>query len=347
MSLRPAHSGVRGNVRPVRRGFTLVELLVAGVMTAMVLGAVSLSLSQLGRAKNTSKLRYDAFMRADAALTSVRHEIASIIRSDDLFYTRFQLRDDSVRVRDETFDRDEVLVFNTRLKPLRNIDFNGEGFEYESQFRIAEDDYGPVLWSRHDPMPDEYPLGGGIATPEVEGVISLTIEAYDGTAWYQEWDSDDEGLPLAVRVTVIASGHRTKDDVYDAPRAVLRTVISIDRVFVPKDVLKQQDADEYGEDAADGTTDGSGGADGSGTGAGDGYGNGAAGDGGGGTINTPGGPVTVPPGGDRPPGGPRQRPPRQRPGGGGTNGGGGHQQPGAIPPHTLSMRGMHGSGGGA
>ncbi|MCI0364566.1 MAG: type II secretion system protein GspJ [Phycisphaerales bacterium] len=215
-----------------------MELLVAGVITAFVLGSLSMSLGQLARARNTGKLRFDAHIRADAALNTMRKDIASIVRSDDLFFSRFLLTDDTARAGGETFDRDEVLLFNTRIRPLRNIDFSGEGFEYETQYRIADDDFGPVLWVRHDAMPDEYPAGGGQVKPLVEGILGLAIEAYDGYAWYEQWDSDAEGLPLAVRVTVVASGHRGEDDVLAAPRAILRTVISIDRVLVPRDQAK-------------------------------------------------------------------------------------------------------------
>lgn len=243
----------QSRVRPAlarrgRRGFTLVELLVAGVITAFVLGSVSMSISQLGRAKNTSKLRFDAHIRADSALNSLRKDMASILRSDDLFYSRFLLINDNIRAGSEYFDRDEVVIFNTRVRPLRNIEFSGEGFEYETQYRIEEDDFGPVLWVRHDAMPDEYPEGGGMATPAVEGIIGLSIQAYDGQAWYDEWDSDLDGLPVAVRLVVVSSGHRGEDDVYDAPRAVLRTVVSIDRVLVPKDLLKVPDEEEAGDD---------------------------------------------------------------------------------------------------
>lgn len=264
-----------GRLRRHAAGFTLVELLVAGVITAFVLGSVSMSLSQLGRAKNTSKVRFDAFIRADSALNLLRKEIVSVTRSDDLFYSRLLLNNDSVKIGHEQFDRDEILVFNTRLHPLRNIDFGGEGFEYESQFRIADDDLGPMLWARHDHMPDEYPEGGGKATPEVEGIISLAMEAYDGYAWYDEWDSDNQGLPLAVRITVVSSGHRGPDDIYTAPRAVLRTIVSIDRVMSPKDLFKI--ADEPQDDTGTGADDGSG----NGTDAnGDGSGNAAGGMGG-------------------------------------------------------------------
>lgn len=218
-----------------RRGFTLVELLVAGVITAFLLGSLSMTLGNVARAKNTSKVRFDAHLRADAALNALRKDIVSVLRSDDLFFTRLLLTDRTERAGDEVFDRDEILVFNTRLRPLRNIDFGGEGFEYETQYRVIDDDYGPVLWVRHDAMPDEYPAGGGQTKPLVEGILGLKIEAYNGQAWYEEWDSDIEGLPLAIRVTVQASGHRGEDDIYKAARVWLRTVISIDRVLIPKD----------------------------------------------------------------------------------------------------------------
>jgi hypothetical protein len=106
--------------------------------------------------------------------------------------------------------------------------------EFETQFRIETDALGPALWQRRDAVPDEYPRGGGVATPLVAGVVSLAAEAYDGELWYQDWDSDYHGLPLAVRITVVASGHREGQDVLDAPLATLRTVMSIDRVVPPE-----------------------------------------------------------------------------------------------------------------
>jgi len=199
-----------------RRGFTLIEMMVACVITAFVLSSVAMSLSQLSRAKSTCKERLDAHLRADTAVAALRRDIATIIRTDDLFWTRLLIVDDTVPTALGQMDRDELLVFNHRLRPIRDIDFSGEGLEYETQYRIEEDELGPALWRRRDAVPDEYLLGGGIAAPLVEGIVGLSIEAYDGNEWYHEWDSDYDGLPLAVRLTVIASGHRTGDDVYDA-----------------------------------------------------------------------------------------------------------------------------------
>ena len=228
------------------RGFTLVEVMVAGIITVFLLGSMSMSLSQLAKAKASTTQRLAVHLRADAALESLRREIVSVIRSDDLFWSRLLLEDDAISSSVGRLDRDEILVFSTRFRPIHPVEFSGEGMEYESQFRIEDDEVGPVLWHRRDAVPDEYPRGGGTATPLVDGLISLSIEAYDGQQWYEQWDSDLDGLPMAIRVTVAASGHALGDEAYDErlPIAILRTVIPIDRVLPPLDPNAQDELPE-------------------------------------------------------------------------------------------------------
>ncbi len=216
--------------RTHRRGFTLVELMVAALMTAFVLGAVSMSLSQLSRAKSGGRAQLAAHLRADAALNAVRRDVVSVLRDQDLFWTRLLLTDHSISTPYGRMDRDEILVFNSQLRPIRDLDFIGDGAEFEAHLRIEEDPDGIILWRRRDAVPDEYPRGGGVATPLISGVVSLAMEAYDGELWYPSWDSDFDGLPLAIRVTVVASGCRDGQDPYGSTMAILRTVIPIDRV---------------------------------------------------------------------------------------------------------------------
>ena len=88
----------RGDQPRGRRGFTLVEMMVAAMMTAFVVGAVSVSLSQLGRAKSSSRTLLSAHLRADSALTALRRDIASVLRDPDLFWTRLLLEDHTAAV---------------------------------------------------------------------------------------------------------------------------------------------------------------------------------------------------------------------------------------------------------
>ncbi len=222
---------------------------MAGLIITMLLGTVTLSLHQLGEVKSLSARHLTACLRADAALAALRREIVSVLRADDLYFTRLQVTDRAGPSTLGLLDRDSILLFNTRLRPVRELDFIGEGMTYETQLRIEEDEVGPVLWQRRDPVPDEYPLGGGVATPLVEGIIAVSIEAYDGFQWFEEWDSDTDGLPWALKVMVVASGHHPGADAYDAPTAVLRTVIPIDRVPPSADQLADEEAEAGGADS--------------------------------------------------------------------------------------------------
>ncbi len=238
-----------------RRGFTLVELMVAALMTAFVLGAVSMSLSQLSRAKSSAREQLTAHLRADAALNLVRREVITVLRDTDLFWTRLLITDYAVSSPEGPLDRDEILAFNSQIRPIRDLDFIGDGVEFETHLRIEEDADGIVLWHRRDAVPDEYPRGGGVATPVIDGVVSLGMEAYDGDLWYPSWDSDFDGLPLAIRVTVVASGCRDGQDPYDATLAILRTVIPIDRVPPPVEPpAEEEETDADGDGQPDDPT---------------------------------------------------------------------------------------------
>jgi type II secretory pathway component PulJ len=218
-----------------RRGFTLIELLVAGMMATIVLGGITISLSQLSSAKAISRQRLEAFSRCDAALRTIRKETITVLRRGDLFDTRILISDFSSRHEGIQVPRDELLVFNGNLRANKEIDFNGEGLEYEAQFRIEDGESGLALWKRRDPILDDNPIGGGIATPIAEGIVSLQIEAFDGASWFGQWDSDESGIPEAIRITVTSTGMELHDT--STRNVMLRTIVPLDRVRSPYDKL--------------------------------------------------------------------------------------------------------------
>ena len=141
-----------------RRGFTLIELLVAGMMTTIVLGGISTSLSQLGSAKSVSRQRLEAFSRCDTAIRTLRRDIITTLRRGDLFDTRILISDLTHRFQGNVMNQDELLVFNGTLRANKEIDFNGEGMEYETQFRIEPNDVSSALWKRRDAILDDNPV---------------------------------------------------------------------------------------------------------------------------------------------------------------------------------------------
>lgn len=317
--------------RPAARGFTVIELIMALAIAAIVTTAVSTSLSQLGRAREVSRLRMMATRRATDALESIRRDVQGMLRSDDLFNVRFRLAPESVRSEAGDLDRDQMLLFNESLRTIRPLDYAGEGQEFETQYRIELDGDGPALWRRRDAVPDRYEDAGGVAEPVGDGVVGVRFEAYDGRGWRQDWDSDVDGLPRAVRATVTASGARLGEDALADPRALvtLRTEVPIDRVTPPKTDPPPDEQPAAGDAAAGDAAAGAGGMPGPG---GD-----AAG--GGGRPGRPGGRGD---GGDMIDGGGRGGPAGPPKGGRGTPGGGGRGVPFVPPP----SQGGGGGGGG-
>ncbi|MDP7029144.1 MAG: hypothetical protein QF733_02885 [Phycisphaerales bacterium] len=228
----------------MRRGFTMVEFLLAGVLLAAVLVAMGVAMQQVVKSKNATRDRIDAHLRADSALRMVRRDLASVLRREDLFYTRVLLLNADSTRDGEVVARDEILLFNNRLQATRDITYNGDGLEFETHYRVEEDDLGPMLLARRDPMPDGYPRGGGIVTPVVEGVTEMDIEAWNGISWHEEWDSDEDGLPWAFRVTVTATGAEPGLPTAGHPIATLRTVVPVDRSRMPFEVADARLAED-------------------------------------------------------------------------------------------------------
>jgi len=232
------------------RGFTLIELIVAGMVAAIVIGTVSYSLAQMAKSRGVTKKRLDAHLRATAALDAIRRDIASVIRSEDLLDCRVLITDDQAGASLGGMPRDSLLVFANRLGGARrDLRYQGEGAEWEIHYRVEDDDLGSALWQRRDAVPDRNPEGGGMAVPLVDGVVGVDFEAYDGETWYSDWDSDLYGLPWAIRATVTASGQPLGEFAFDDPRTLvsLRTVVSIDRIVPPK----QEETDEEAKAAGD------------------------------------------------------------------------------------------------
>jgi hypothetical protein len=265
--------------------------------------------------------------------------VQSTLRSDDLFFTRFRLAAESVSSPVGELDRDQMLLFNERLRSIRPLSYAGEGQEYETQYRIETQDDGPAMWRRRDPVPDRHEDAGGLAEPVGEGVVGLRLEAYDGVEWRQDWDSDVDGLPTSVRATVTASGAAPGDDLLADGTALvtMRTEIPIDRAPPPKKEPEEEAAaGASAEDAGAGDAGAAAGAGGVPAGM-----DGAAPPSGGGSGGSGGGK-----GNGNPNAGPGGRGGR----GGGASGGGPGSRGGSvpfIPPPSQNGGGRRGGGGGS
>lgn len=228
------------------RGFTLIEVLIATILIAIISGAIYISVAQTMRARDRSQARAEASARAVAAADMIAADARSTLRSADLLESRVWI----TRSGKAGGGRDGLLLFGHLVWPARPGAGQLEGDECEVQFRV-EPDPSPIraedggervaLWRRVDPVIDQYPDAGGVAVALVDGLRSLSIQATaDGSAWIDDWDSDQSGMPHAIRITVTAAD--------DAGRhvATARRVIAFDRVPLPSEVEEPETATTTG-----------------------------------------------------------------------------------------------------
>lgn len=291
-----------------RRGFTLVELIVAVVVGAIVAGSTTAAVTGFMRAKTRATARHDAFRRAETAASLIAADLMVAARERDLVAATVYLTEGA----NGPYAADQVLVYARSLEPVRGLIDQPEGGDREIQYKLfpaVDGSTGYVLWRRVQAVPDDFGDAGGVATPMVDGIQSLNLRAMDAQEWYESWDSDLQGYPHAVSVQVTASSEDGQ------VTATVRRVVAMDRTPLPTAAPETTPT----ETPAEGTTPPA-------------TGTGTTGTGSGATGGTGGGGIALPPGVGRPPGG------GGNPGGGGGNRGGGG---------GGGNRGGGGGGGGA
>lgn len=228
-------TGERGQLA---RGFTLAELIVAIVVGMVVAGATITTLSQFTRSRARAEARQEAFARADAAAARIASDVMQTTRDGELLFARVGVTSGA----GAAGESDSLLLWVRTLKPVRGLSDVPEGADAEVQFKLMAGSLGRSdLWRRADAPPDRAVDAGGVAQAVVRGISSLRIEAYDGYAWFDVWDSDRDGYPHALRITTTARSDDGKVTM------TARRVVSIDRVPIPPPTE---------EEPAEGTTGG-------------------------------------------------------------------------------------------
>jgi len=231
-----------GMLAPQRGGFTLVELIVAAVVGVLIAGATATAISQLLRARAASAAHQQAFARAEAGAARMALDVTNSVRNIEPYFQRVAIVNGGLPGQ----ERDELLVLMRSLRPLRGIEGSPEGDEYEAQYRVVSTQGTPALWRRVDAAHDLALDGGGIATATVSSVAALSLEATDGIDWFEEWDSDSDGMPHAVRIVVVGQS----DD--GRVKATARRVVALDRVPILPEELQVESEEEEPEPGTSG-----------------------------------------------------------------------------------------------
>ncbi len=178
-----------------RRGFTMIELLVATTMLVLVTGAGFAVLHAGTRAAAKTK-RYNAMMaRGQAALQSMASDIRAAVLVDDFGLVSLDREYDGLDA--------DTIDFITAKAPRLDQDLPAAIGRCEVGYYIENDPDSEYRWllRREDGSLDDDHLEGGAVTLAGPYVAALNLLFYDGLFWQSGWD-DDEELPVAVNIEI-------------------------------------------------------------------------------------------------------------------------------------------------
>lgn len=180
-----------------KQAFTLIEVLMASTLTAIVMGASFATLSILLKAYKQQEGSHSAADMAHLIFERMNKDLTSTFFSPHQDVTRFVGLD---MVTDD-FETDSLTFISTVNNTLQT----GEGTSdlVEIQYYIDLDDITPEKWllRRYDATPDMDPFSGGSTSLFGPQVVALDLLYFDGTEWWPSWDSSN-ALPVAVNATL-------------------------------------------------------------------------------------------------------------------------------------------------
>lgn len=176
-----------------RGGFTLLELLVALGIAAIILIAATTTLFSLNQAQQQADQQMEGQRAMRNSVDLLRRELESVLFSPQDKRLRFQLQD-----RDFYGKPASILSFTTVAPPLEakvsdQMIVIWQVAERDGKLRLVRGsrDY----FSRDDLERPDYPL--------LERIDSFLVECFDGSKWVRSWDTElNRALPRRLRVTI-------------------------------------------------------------------------------------------------------------------------------------------------
>jgi type II secretory pathway pseudopilin PulG len=194
-----------------RTGFTLIELMVGGSVTLVILGAAYACLQAGLQARKAAGSRAEVCQNARVALSFLAADLRSACPlSEEYEFVGMQRRLGEVEA-----DNLDFATHNWKPRASGESDLCEVSYFVNPDPRTGE----LGLWRRRDPSPDDRPFEGGEREEIAAGVRGLRFEYSDGFTWFESWGKEADqrgegsraslfnltGLPEAVRITLSLS----------------------------------------------------------------------------------------------------------------------------------------------
>jgi len=185
--------------RKNEKGFTLLEILIALVLLALLSGALYGTYFSVIRGSEAARERTEPLRDVRVTLDLLRRELSAAYYAQDSERLHFIVED-----RDLFGQPASILDFTAFTVPRSGSVPSSDVMI--ARYRPVRDEEQQLILSREardlylDAKTLPYPLTGPI-----EGFL---VECYTGTEWVKSWDTRLNGrLPKAVRVTLLVKGN--------------------------------------------------------------------------------------------------------------------------------------------
>lgn len=185
--------------RTRQHGFTLVELLLAVMVTVMIAASTVAMLRSTDQTRRRVDRQMAMQQESRAAIETMTTALRNACRGEDRNKT-FEGAD----VELDALPADRVRFLTVSPQPVRRGQPESDVKECEFFLQPSQADRPPMLMERLDPTRNREPDGGGVVHCIAENIVALELAYHDGRSWRPEWSSQTDGWPTAVRISLLA-----------------------------------------------------------------------------------------------------------------------------------------------
>jgi len=200
-----------------RRGFTLLEVMIAVAVLAMIGGLTWKSFDGAYGLKQRVEQAEDRDQTVRGALDRIAREVSMTFLSEHYDRKRFRERPTFFRLKDGR--REASLTVTSFAHQRLHVDAK-ESDQAVFEYKLDRDEGGRrSLFRRVKPQIDEEPDRGGERAVLAEDVLRFSVQAWDpkDREWRDEWDSNSPQrtggalLPTRVRIAITVLDEQGKE----------------------------------------------------------------------------------------------------------------------------------------